>query len=193
MDDRVMRSLVANSFTQLAALADETQRQCAYALTSAAKLTCRSMAAGGKVMFCGNGGSAADAQHFAAEIVGRFRRKRRALPALSLTTDTSVLSAIANDISFRNVFARQVEAIGRRGDVLVCISTSGKSQNVVAAARTARRMGIRVIAMLGAYTEALGRQSDVVISVPSRDPARIQEMHALIGHTVCQIIEAELS
>lgn len=192
MDDRVMRGLAASGFTQLAALAGETERQCAEALVRAAKLACESMTAGRKVMFCGNGGSAADAQHFAAEIVGRFRRKRRALPALSLTTDTSVLSAVANDISFRNVFARQVEAIGRRGDVLVCISTSGKSQNVVAAARTARRMGITVIAMLGAYTRVLGPLADVVVAVPSGDTARIQEMHTLVGHTICQIIEAEL-
>jgi D-sedoheptulose 7-phosphate isomerase len=143
-------------------------------------------------MFCGNGGSAADAQHFAAELVGKFYRKRRALAALSLTTDTSILSSIGNDVSFRSVFARQVEAIGRRGDVLVCISTSGKSPNVVEAARAAHRMGIKVVALLGAYTKVLGRLSDVVISVPSRDTARIQEMHALIGHTVCQIVEAEL-
>ncbi len=193
MDARLMQTIIADSFSALTQLAAAAQRQCSQQLADGAKLTCRAIAGGHKVMFCGNGGSAADAQHFAAEVVGRFRRRRRALPALSLTTDTSILSAVANDASFRDVFARQVEAIGRRGDVLVCISTSGRSPNIVEAARTARRLGISVIALLGAHTRTLARLADVVIAVPSKDTARIQEIHALLGHAFCQIIEAELA
>ncbi len=151
-----------------------------------------SIVSGGKVLLCGNGGSAADAQHIAAEFVGRFRRDGRALPALALTTDTSVLTSIANDASYDQVFARQVEALGRKGDVLVAISTSGSSPNVLLAAKTARRLGLRVVAFTGAAGDRLAEASDLVLRVPSKETSHIQEVHITVGHLISKIAEDAL-
>ncbi len=147
---------------------------------------------GGKILLCGNGGSAADAQHFAAEFVNRFRRDGRALPALALSTDTSVLTSIANDGSFEQVFARQVEALGRKGDVLVALSTSGASPNVLAAAKAARRTGMTVIAFTGAGGDRLAALSDLTLRVPSEETSHIQEVHLAAYHLVSKLAEDAL-
>ncbi len=145
--------------------------------------------AGNKILWCGNGGSAADSQHLSAELVGRFRRTRRAFPSIALTTDTSVLTAIANDWSYEEVFERQVEALGQTGDVLVGISTSGNSKNVCGALTKARELGIFTVAMTGQSGGRMATIADVCLRVPSADPARIQEAHILCGHILCEWIE----
>ena len=150
------------------------------------------LAQGGKLMLCGNGGSAADAQHIASELTGRFIQERHPLAGIALTTDSSALTCIGNDYAFDEVFARQLRALGRAGDVLIGISTSGNSANVVKAVQAAREMGITVIGLLGRDGGALKPLSDVAIVVPSRVTARIQEAHILIGHTLCGLIEHEL-
>lgn len=147
---------------------------------------------GHKLLFCGNGGSAADSQHLASELTGRFIKDRRPLAALSLTTDSSALTCIGNDYAFDEVFARQVAGLGRPGDVLVAISTSGNSRNVVRAAEEAKRIGMPVVGLLGRDGGVLKAMCDVAIVVPSDITARIQEAHILIGHTLCGLIEAEL-
>jgi D-sedoheptulose 7-phosphate isomerase len=146
---------------------------------------------GGKILWCGNGGSAADSQHLAAEIVGRFRRDRRGLPSIALTTDTSVLTAVANDYGYEAVFSRQVEALGNAGDLLVGISTSGNSQNVQRALIAARVQGLVTVAFTGTGGGKLGTLADYLFAVESRDTARIQEMHILAGHMLCDWIELD--
>jgi D-sedoheptulose 7-phosphate isomerase len=141
------------------------------------------------VLVFGNGGSASDAQHFAAELVGRFMRERAAMPALALTTDTSVLTAIGNDYSFRQVFVRQVEALGRAGDVAFGISTSGESANVVDAIRAARARGLRTIGLTGRDGGTLGREADIHVNVPDANTARVQEVHRTLLHVMCELIE----
>lgn len=148
---------------------------------------------GKKVLICGNGGSAADAQHIAAEFVGRFERERRALPSIALTTDTSALTAIGNDYGFERLFARQVEALAQPGDVLIGISTSGNSPNVIAAMMTARAIGCKTIGLTGETGKKLAGISDAAILVPATRTARIQEAHIFIGHVWCEIVEAKLA
>ena len=146
--------------------------------------------AGGKILACGNGGSAADAQHLAAELVGRFREERRALPAIALTADTALLTALGNDYGYQRVFARQVEALAQRGDVLLAFSTSGNSANVVEAAQTARRLGCTVIGFTGAGGGELAHHADVLLKAPSSTVARIQEIHTLCIHVLCESLDA---
>lgn len=149
--------------------------------------------AGGRILWMGNGGSAADAQHLAAELVGRFERERQGLAALALTTDTSVLTSVANDYGFESIFARQVEAIGRSGDLLIGLSTSGNSPNVVRAMEVAAGLGLTRAGLTGADGGALREHCDQCLCVPSTRTARIQEAHLLIGHLLCDAIEAELA
>lgn len=149
----------------------------------------RAIVAGKKVLWCGNGGSAADSQHLAAELMGRFRRERCALPSIALTTDTSILTAIGNDYGYERVFQRQVEAICTRGDVLVGISTSGCSKNVCAALQTARQMGAFTVAFAGQGGGEIAAIADVALCIPSKDTARIQEGHILCGHMLCDWVE----
>lgn len=146
---------------------------------------------GGKILWCGNGGSAADAQHLAAEIVGRFRRERRGLPSVALTTDSSILTAIGNDYGYEAVFSRQVEALGNSGDLLVGISTSGNSANVVAALQQARAQGLVTVAFTGASGGRAAALVDHLFSVNSNNTARIQETHILAGHMLCDWVELE--
>src|SRR5712692_2540842 len=146
---------------------------------------------GGKLLLFGNGGSAADAQHIAGELVNRFLRKRRALPAVALTTDGGVLTCIANDTGYENVFARQIEALATKGDVCLAISTSGTSPNVVVACEQARGQSIKVIGLLGRDGGTVKSLCDLAVIVPSQDTQRIQETHNLIGHILCELIEAE--
>jgi D-sedoheptulose 7-phosphate isomerase len=176
----------------------EHQRMCAQlgllepAVAAAARVLAESLAAGGKIMLCGNGGSAADSQHLAAELTGRFMSDRQPLAALALTTDTSALTCIANDYAFDQVFARQVRALGRRPDALVAISTSGNSPNVLAAVQVAHELGMSCIGLLGRDGGALRSRCDPAILVPSQVTARIQEAHILIGHSLCGMLEALL-
>lgn len=171
-------------FNLLASLATSVQ--------AAARTAASSINAGNKLMFCGNGGSAADAQHLAAELVGRLVRDRRALPGLALSTDSSALTCIGNDFGFDEVFARQVEGLGRAGDVLIAISTSGNSPNVVRAVEVAKPMGIYTVGFLGRDGGKLAPLVDLPLVVPSDETARIQEAHIFLGHVMCALIEKEL-
>lgn len=150
------------------------------------------LGSGGKIMFCGNGGSAADSQHLASELTGRFIKDRRPLAGLALTTDSSALTCIGNDYSFDDAFARQVQGLGRAGDALIGISTSGNSGNVLKAVEAAQAMGIYTLGLLGRDGGKLGALCDGSIIVPHAVTARIQEAHILIGHTLCGLIEAEM-
>ena len=164
-------------------------------IARAAALMTDCLLADGKILACGNGGSAADAQHFAAEMVGRFERERPELPAISLATDTSILTAIANDYDFAQVFARQVRALGDAGDILLAISTSGNSGNVVAAVDAAHERGMRIVALTGKGGGRLGElvtADDVHLCVPHTVTARIQEVHLLTIHCLCDAIDASL-
>jgi len=147
---------------------------------------------GNKVLLCGNGGSAADAQHIAAELAGRLRLERGGLPAIALTVNPSVMTALANDYGYDMVFARQVEALGREGDVLVGISTSGRSANVVRALETARSAGLVTVGLVGRDTEQMEGLCDHLIAVPVQDTQRIQEIHIAAGHAMCEIVESAL-
>ncbi|HYP51264.1 MAG TPA: D-sedoheptulose 7-phosphate isomerase, partial [Pyrinomonadaceae bacterium] len=147
---------------------------------------------GKKILICGNGGSAADAQHIAADFVGRYETERRGLPAIALTTDTSALTALSNDYGFERIFSRQVEALAAAGDVLISFSTSGNSPNVIAAVMKAREIGCKTIGLTGANGKKLASLCDACILVPSNRTARIQEAHITIGHIWCEIIDSKL-
>ena len=147
---------------------------------------------GNKILWCGNGGSAADSQHLAAELVGRFLRERRALPSIALTTNTSILSAIGNDYGYELIFRRQVEALCAAGDVVVGISTSGNSRNVCLALEKAHEIGAYTVAFTGMKTGGLGRVADETLQIPSTETPRIQEGHILCGHMLCDYIEQSL-
>jgi D-sedoheptulose 7-phosphate isomerase len=154
-------------------------------------ITC--LEAGGTILWMGNGGSAGDAQHLSAELIGRFQRERTGLRSLALSTDTSLMTAVANDYGFERIFARQIEALARRGDVVVAISTSGSSKNVVAGAMAARTAGATVIALTGQGGGQLLALSDLTIAVASRVTARVQEAHILIGHLVCELVDDHIA
>jgi D-sedoheptulose 7-phosphate isomerase len=162
------------------------------AVETAASLLVATLTAGGKLLFCGNGGSAADSQHLASEFVGRFVNDRRPLAALALTTDSSALTCISNDYSFEEVFSRQVMGLARQGDCLIAISTSGNSRNIIRAAEAARELGVRTVGLLGRNGGELRALCDVSIVVPSMSTARIQEAHSFIGHTLCGLVELAL-
>jgi D-sedoheptulose 7-phosphate isomerase len=167
--------------------------ECAEALEHAIDLVAEALAAGHKVLLFGNGGSAADAQHIAAELVGRLTRERRPLAAIALTTDTSALTAIANDYGYDQVFARQIRALGTRGDVAVAISTSGNSPSVLRAVEACREQGLRVIGLTGGDGGALATMVDVNLCVSaSRLSTRVQETHILIGHVICEMVDRRL-
>ena len=153
------------------------------------QLICEALASGKKILLCGNGGSAADAQHIAAELVGCYEKQRRSWPAIALTTDTSALTAVSNDLGYEQVFARQVLGLAQAGDVLVAISTSGKSKNVLRAVEQAREAGCATIALTGAAAEPLSSLCDVIVAVPSTRTSRIQEMHITIGHLWCEMVD----
>ena len=145
-----------------------------------------------KIIFCGNGGSAAQSQHLAAELVGRYKLDRPALPALSLTVDTSNITAIANDYSYEQIFARQLEGVGCAGDVLIGLSTSGNSRNVTLAMQQAKGMGVRTIALVGAKGGEMATLADLALAVPADTSAHIQELHIAAGHLICDLIESSL-
>ncbi len=146
---------------------------------------------GGKLLLMGNGGSAGDAQHIAAELVGRYKRERRSVPAIALTVDTSALTAIGNDYGFSEVFSRQIEGLANRGDVILAISTSGNSENVIRGVEQAKVMGVTTIGLLGKNGGQLKDKVDCALVVPSSETARIQEAHITIGHIICEILDDE--
>ena len=190
---------IGPSIARIVKLAEETERarreffsRSAEDVARAARLICDSMRNGGKLLVFGNGGSAADAQHIAAELAFRMGRERPALPALALTTDTSLLTAVSNDRSFEFVFARQLQALGRKGDVVLAISTSGNSLNIIEAIKEARAREITTIGLLGNDGGKVAQLVDVALVVPHPDTPRIQEVHITIGHIICQLVEDEL-
>lgn len=158
-----------------------------------AEVCIESLRSGGKILLCGNGGSAADAQHLAAELVGRYLRERQALPAIALTTNTSNITAVGNDYSYDEIFSRQIEALGNKGDIAIGISTSGNSRNVLRAISTAKRKDLTTVGLTGHPGGALLKQADYCLQVPSACTPRIQEGHIWLGHTVCELIEEAFS
>lgn len=175
---------IADNFRALAALSEDIE--------TVARVCTDTLRAGNKIMFCGNGGSAADSQHLAAELVGRYKLNRPAMNALALTVDTSILTAVGNDYGYDTVFARQLEGVGRAGDLLVGLSTSGNSRNIVLAMELARSMDIRTVAFTGRGGGAMKDEADFCIAVPSDATNNIQEMHIAVGHLVCELIEQEM-
>ena len=183
-------------FAESAQLKLEASQALAAPIAQASMLMAQALGSGGKVLACGNGGSAADAQHFAAELINRFEMERPPLAAVALTTDSSTLTAIANDYAYEQVFSKQVRGIGRRGDVLLAISTSGNSRNVIEAVHAARELGLRTIALTGAGGGKIGAlvsPQDVHICVPHKRTARVQEVHLLALHCLCDGIDFQLS
>ena len=192
---KALAARVAAQFAESAKLKLDSANALNAPLTRAATLLAETLRQGGKVLACGNGGSAADAQHFAAELVNRFEMERPPLAGIALTTDTSNLTSIANDYAWVQVFSKQVRALGRRGDVLLAISTSGNSGNVIEAMQAAHEMGVRVVALTGnggGKMGALMAAEDVHICVPHKITARIQEVHLLVLHCLCDIIDHQI-
>jgi D-sedoheptulose 7-phosphate isomerase len=185
--------LVKTSLDEGAELRRSLARDCTQLILEGAALITSCLRNGGKVLFFGNGGSAADAQHLAAELVGRFVLERAGLPAIALTTDSSILTAVGNDYGFEQVFARQVQALGRSGDVAVGISTSGNSINVLEGIKEAKKRNLKTIALTGKSGGALAKQADVAIRIASTNTARIQECHIAVGHLFCELLEANFS
>ncbi len=187
-----LQSRIAGHFADSIATKQAALAAMRSAIEAAARLMADALRRGGKVMACGNGGSAADSQHFAAELLNRFERERSPLAAIALTTDTSTLTSIANDYSYELVFAKQVQALGRAGDVLLAISTSGESPNVKAAIRAAHERGVRVVALTGKGGGSIAGQltsADIHLCVPAERTARIQEVHLLAIHCLCDGID----
>lgn len=180
---------IRDQLTSLADLSVLVSDKMSEDIAALAALVLSTVEAGGKIMFCGNGGSAADAQHLATEYVVRFARERRAVAALALTTDTSLLTAGANDYGFETIFSRQIEALGRPGDLLVLHSTSGESENLIAAVEAAKVLGIRTVALLAKGGGRLKSVVDQALVVPTQSTARAQELHLAIGHIVCEIVD----
>ena len=187
--DAIIATFQASIDTKQALINDTKRLE---GLLEVAEVASTTIKAGHKIMLCGNGGSAADSQHIAAELIGRFEKERRSMAAIALTTDTSALTAIGNDYGYDQVFARQVEGLGQSGDLLIGISTSGNSKNVVKAMEVAQSKGIQTVALVGDKPEgAMQAIADYVLAAPSTNTARIQECHILIMHTLCQLVESE--
>jgi D-sedoheptulose 7-phosphate isomerase len=185
-------TLVEQILRDAATLHEQAARQSARGVVSVAHALLSAFADGGQVLVFGNGGSAADAQHIAAELVNRFTRERRALPAIALSTDTSILTSIANDYGYERVFARQIEALGRPGDIAWGISTSGSSPNIIAALHTAKSRGLKTVALTGRDGGQAGTLADFHMNVPHALAARVQEVHRTLIHAVCELVERGL-
>jgi D-sedoheptulose 7-phosphate isomerase len=188
-----MSDIIVRAMHEHIQLARRVEQELVDQMENLARVLIECVKHGSAIFWCGNGGSAADAQHLAAELIGRFQRERRAIASAAFTTDTSVLTAIGNDYSFSEIFSRQVEGLVRRGDALVGISTSGNSENVVLAVRKAKEKGATTLGLLGRDGGRLRQECDHRLVVPSNDTARIQEMHILIGHILCDLIEREVA
>ena len=188
----IYKEVLDIAFDEHANVLKETHLKIAENIKEAANLIAKSLASGGTIFWCGNGGSAADSQHIAAEFVGRFKKDRRPLRSIALTTDSSVLTCVANDYSYEEIFSRQLDALGRDGDILVAITTSGKSENIKQALIQAQNMGIKTIGLLGKKGGECKDYSDISLIVPSDITARIQETHILIEHLLCELVEHKL-
>ena len=188
-----MEEEIKSQFDKNIELHKITREKLALQISQAAELIIEAYKQGRKLLLCGNGGSAADAQHIAAELVGRFKKERRGLAAIALTTDTSIMTAVANDYWFDLLFARQVEALGEKGDVLIGISTSGNSVNIIRAAETAKFKGLKTIGFLGSDGGKLKDLVEIPLIVPSQDTDRVQEIHILIGHIICNLIDLKIT
>ena len=183
---------LADSVFAAAAALHERVRQNAGPMLVAAQAMADALKQGRKLLVFGNGGSAADAQHLSSELVGRFQKERAALPAIALTVDTSILTSVANDYSYQQVFARQIEALGQPGDVAFAISTSGESPNVLAGLQAARGRGLKTIALTGRDGGSVGPAAEIHVNVPDQNTARVQEVHRTILHVMCEVIESDL-
>jgi D-sedoheptulose 7-phosphate isomerase len=191
----MIKQRTLDHFQESARLKTEAASVLADPITAAVELMFTALSNGNKILACGNGGSAADSQHFAAELVGRFERERLPLPAMALTTDTSIMTAVGNDYSFKEIFSKQVQAFGQNGDVLLAFSTSGNSENVLAAIEVALERDMRVVALTGKGGGKIGKsltEADVHICVPHDRTARIQEVHLLAIHCICDGIDVAL-
>ena len=184
-----MKSIIEFEFNEHLKTAQATLEYIVDPLEIAANLCIDSLKNGGKVLIFGNGGSAADAQHIAAEMVGRYKVERKGLPAIALTTDTSALTSIGNDYGYSHVFDRQVEALANKGDIVIGISTGGSSGNVINGLQTAKELGCKLIGLSGRDGGEMNTLCDVNLVVPAEDTPRIQEMHIVIGHTICHLID----
>jgi len=184
-----MKSMINHEFNEHLKTSKNTMESASNSIEIAAELCISCLKKGNKILLFGNGGSAADSQHIAAEIVGRYKTERRGLPAIALTTDTSALTAIANDYGYLNIFSRQVEALANKGDVFIGISTGGSSANVVNGLKIAHDLGCKAIGFSGKDGGDFNKVCDVNIVVPASDTPRIQEMHIVIGHTICHLID----
>lgn len=191
--EKVAGDRAGTRLLELAALATRTAEGLAPEIARAAALVRRTLEGGGTLLFCGNGGSAADAQHMATEYVVRYMRNRRALPAIALTTDTSLLTAAGNDLGFDEIFSRQVEALARPGDLLVIHSTSGNSPNVLRAAEAARTKGVPVLSLSARDGGALHALSDLALIIPTDRTDRAQEIHLCVQHLICEVVEEALA
>ena len=187
-----MRSIIKREFSEHLKVSKKTMESIDKQIEIAAKICIDSLKNGNKILIFGNGGSAADAQHIAAELVGRYKTERKGLSAIALTTDTSAITSIANDYGYLHVFDRQVEALANKGDVLIGISTGGGSANVISALKLANDLGCKTIGLSGKGGGEFNSLCDVNIIVPSEDTPRIQEMHIVIGHTICHLIEQSI-
>jgi D-sedoheptulose 7-phosphate isomerase len=183
---------IATEFEESIQVKERTSMEQLEILEEIGQLILGALRAGNKMLLFGNGGSAADSQHIAAEFINRFRQERQAMPAIALTTDTSVLTSIANDYSFDNIFSRQIEALGERGDIALGISTSGNSPNVLNAFRTAKQLGLTTVGFTGASGGRMADLAEVCFLVPSDSVPRIQEVHMTAAHALCGLIEEEL-
>ena len=188
-----MKNTVEKIFLESIEVKQETLKKNLGPIISAAQLIVDALKNGHKLFFCGNGGSAADSQHIAAEFVGRFQKERKAWPAIALTTDSSALTALGNDYTFDIVFSRPLQALGQKGDVLIAISTSGSSKNVLEAVKQAKLMGINTIAVTGGKGGQLAGLCDIAIIAASSKTARIQESHLVILHSICELVENSLT
>jgi len=188
-----MEKRVEQIFAESIIVKQETLKKNLPGIVKSAEMMIQSLQSGHKLFFCGNGGSAADSQHIAAEFVGRFQKERKAWPAIALTTDTSALTALGNDYSYDIVFSRQLEALGQAGDVLVAITTSGNSKNVLEAVKKAKSMGIKTVGVTGGTGGQLAGLCDVTIIAASATTARIQESHLCVFHSICELVENALT
>ncbi len=187
-----MRELILNELNSHQDTIDAVIQESQEEILEVAKIVLKTLKSGNKILIFGNGGSAADAQHIAAEFVGRYKKERRGLPCIALTTDTSALSAIGNDYGYDKIFSRQVEALAQKGDLLIGISTSGNSKNVIEAFKSGKEIGCSIVGFIGKSGGDMRKYADANFIVPSQNTPRIQEMHITVGHIICTIVEEEL-
>ncbi len=181
--------MIENKFIEISNNFKKLSELCTDSVKDSAEMMINCLKNDNKIMFCGNGGSAADSQHLSAELLGRYRKNRKPFASIALTTDTSTITAISNDFSFNEIFSRQIEGFGKKGDLLYATSTSGNSQNIINAIATARSLGIAIIGLTGESGGKMSDLCDIIIKVPANRPDRIQEMHIAVGQIICEVIE----